>query len=59
MAITLETIHRANENLMRGRSIRDVDLPEKIKHQIIERRYTAEEINAAYARSLKRDKQDR
>ena len=59
MAITVETIRRANENMMRGRSIDEVDLPEKVKRQIKERRYTAEEINAAYARSLKREKQDK
>lgn len=54
MAISVETIRRANANLMSGRSIQDADLPEKIKRQIIERRYSAEEINAAYARSLNR-----
>lgn len=56
MAINLETIRRANENLMNGRSIQDADLPEKIKRQIIERRYSAEEINAAYARTFNRSK---
>lgn len=55
MAISLETIRRANANMMNGRSIKDVDLPEKIKRQIIERRYSEAEINAAYARSLLRD----
>lgn len=56
MGISLETIRRANANMMSGRSIQDADLPERIKRQIIERRYSAEEINAAYARSLDRSK---
>jgi len=56
MAISLDTIRRANDNLMRGRSVRDADLPDSVKRQILERRYSAEEINAAYARSLTRDK---
>lgn len=56
MAISLETIRRANANMMSGRSIQDADLPESVKRQILERRYSAEEINAAYARSVNRQK---
>lgn len=55
MAISIETIRRANANMMSGRSVRDADLPESVKRQILERRYTEAEINAAYARSLNRD----
>lgn len=56
MAISVETIRRANANMMSGRSVRDADLPESVKRKIIERRYSAEEINAAYARSSNREK---
>ncbi|WP_394661748.1 hypothetical protein [uncultured Acinetobacter sp.] len=56
MGISLETIRRANANMMSGRSIQDADLPESVKRQILERRYSAEEINAAYARSVNRQK---
>ncbi|MDC5111923.1 hypothetical protein NRA17_13125 [Acinetobacter baumannii] len=56
MAISLETIRRANANMINGRSVRDTDLPESVKRQILERRYSEAEINAAYARSVNRDK---
>lgn len=43
-------IQRANEAMMNGQTIDDFDLPQAVKQRIRDRRYSAAEINAAYAK---------
>jgi hypothetical protein len=43
-------IQRANDAMIRGKTIDDYDLPQCIKQRIRERHYSASEINAAYAK---------
>ena len=47
---TTSIIQRANDAMMRGQTIDDYDLPQSVKQRIRERRYSAIEINAAYAK---------
>lgn len=42
---------RVNEAMMSGKRLNDYDLPAPLKTQILNRRYSEAEINAAYARA--------
>lgn len=53
--MSIESIRRVNDNLLNGRSLRDADLPDNVKQRILERRYSQNELNSAYERSLERD----
>ena len=53
--VSLETIRRVNQNMIEGKSSLDnSNIPEHIKNAIRSRHYSAEEMNAAYARVIAR-----
>lgn len=51
-SVSRSSIMRANKAMMEGKTLDDFNIPSHIKSQIQDRRYTASEINAGYARAL-------
>ncbi|WP_157770545.1 hypothetical protein [Pseudoalteromonas sp. 1_2015MBL_MicDiv] len=51
--MTLEIIKRANRALIEGKNIDSYNLPKKVKESIVSKKYSKEQINAAYAKALK------
>lgn len=53
--VSISSIRRANQSMIEGkRSIEDRNIPVGIKGQIRARHYSADEINASYARAVGR-----
>ena len=47
---------RVNDAMMSGKRLNDYDLPSALKAQILNRRYSEAEINAAYAKASSKNR---
>jgi hypothetical protein len=47
--VSLSSIRKANQNMIEGQRLMYSSLPASIQHDILNRRYSAQEINSAYA----------
>lgn len=47
-----ESVRRANQNMMKGRSTNTSNLPVTVRASIARRRYSGQEINSAYGRVI-------
>lgn len=50
--VSLSSIRKANQNMIEGKKTDASDLPVSIQQDILNRRYSAQEINNAYARAV-------
>ncbi|MCO8091763.1 hypothetical protein [Acinetobacter pseudolwoffii] len=50
--ISLASIRKANQNMIEGKKADASSLPTSIQQDILNRRYSAQEINNAYARAI-------
>lgn len=50
--VSLESIRKANQNMIDGKKADASSLPTSIQQDILNRRYSAQEINNAYARAI-------
>ena len=50
--VSLSSIRKANQNMIEGKNADVSSLPASIQHDILNRRYSAQEINSAYARAV-------
>ncbi len=53
--VSLSSIRKANQNMIDGKKADTSSLPVSVQQDILKRRYSANEINSAYARTLSRD----
>ncbi|MEG1313512.1 MAG: hypothetical protein RSD40_04280 [Bacilli bacterium] len=51
-SVSLASIRKANQNMIDGKKTDASSLPTSIQQDILNRRYSAQEINSAYARAL-------
>lgn len=51
-SVSLASIRKANQNMIDGKKTDASSLPASIQQDILNRRYSAQEINSAYARAL-------
>lgn len=50
--VSLSSIRKANQNMIDGKKSDTSNLPASIQQDILNRRYSAQEINNAYARAV-------
>ncbi|MDV2440213.1 hypothetical protein QR665_12140 [Acinetobacter gerneri] len=50
--VSLSSIRRANQNMIDGKKADSSSLPTSVQQDISKRRYSANEINSAYARAV-------
>ncbi|ENU29463.1 hypothetical protein F991_02694 [Acinetobacter sp. CIP-A165] len=51
-SVSLASIRKANQNMIDGKKSDASGLPVSIQQDILNRRYSAQEINSAYARAV-------
>lgn len=51
-SVSLASIRKANQNMIEGKKTDASSLPTSIQQDILNRRYSAQEINNAYARAI-------
>ena len=51
-SVSLASIRKANQNMIAGKRADVSSLPTSIQQDILNRRYSADEINSAYARAI-------
>lgn len=51
-SVSLASIRKANQNMIEGKKADASSLPASIQQDILNRRYSAQEINSAYARAV-------
>ncbi|AZN37652.1 hypothetical protein [Iodobacter ciconiae] len=49
LTVTLETIRRVNQDRVEGKRMADYSLPEKVRAEILQTRYSENQINQAFA----------
>lgn len=54
-SVSLASIRKANQNMIDGKRADVLSLPTSIQQDILNRRYSADEINSAYAKAIKKD----
>ncbi len=53
--VSISSIRKANQNMIDGKKADTSSLPASVQQDILKRRYSATEINTAYARTLNKD----
>lgn len=51
-SVSLASIRKANQNMIDGKRADVLSLPTSIQQDILNRHYSADEINSAYARAI-------
>ena len=51
-SVSLASIRKANQNMIDGKRADVLSLPTSIQQDILNRRYSADEINSAYAKAI-------
>ena len=51
-SVSLASIRKANQNMIDGKRADVLSLPTSIQQDVLNRRYSADEINSAYARAI-------